>query len=533
MAAPRVTRRRANVRPWAFLQETEAVPTACGPGARAHRPSYHRPLLLDTPASTQRLLAWFDATQHDRDMPWRQPWIDPDIPPPKRLPKMDEESVRSLSTQEILQRRAYEVWISEIMLQQTRVETVRSYWRAWMEKWPTIEALARASVDDVLAAWRGLGYYGRARRIHEAARKVLSEHDGCLPEHADALVRDIPGIGPYTAGAISSIVFGHAVPILDGNVARVLSRQVGLYADPRAKSTTDLQWELARLLVEAVAPARPSDVPGRWNQGLMELGSTLCTPTRPSCDVCPIQATCRAYAEGVRYETSCSTTAPASQTPCADMEDLCTQCEPLPDPADTDGGNLSSPRPGAKKLTQRTLLGTVAPEATSRRAVPLRIRYAQLFPMRVAKQVPRCEVRRVCIVRHSGTGMTQYLLQQRPDEGLLASLWEFPTEVLQDDVDDPPAMERGARAFVETLPAPDAEAALRADAAHYLGTVRHEFSHLHWRMHVVLVDVATGASRPAQRADGPSRQWVDGPGVEAASMGTGLRRCWALYATGT
>ncbi|WFD18962.1 hypothetical protein MCAP1_001175 [Malassezia caprae] len=522
MAAPRVTRRPTGARvrkaPWAFLHERESG-TTCGPGARPHKPSYHRPLLLDTPASAQQLLAWFDATQHDRDMPWRQPWMDPEAPLAKRAP-----SLGSASTSDVLQKRAYEVWISEIMLQQTRVETVRSYWRAWMEKWPTIEALAEASVDDVLAAWRGLGYYGRARRIHEAAQKVVRELGGRLPEYADALGRDIPGIGPYTAGAISSIVFGHAVPILDGNVARVLSRQTGLYADPRAKSTTDLQWELARLLVESVAPGRPSDVPGRWNQGLMELGSTLCTPTRPDCEACPIRATCRAYAEGARYEASLASPSKAPAA-CVDVEDLCAQCAPLPEPAD----DAPSQDKGAKKLTQMTLQGlAAAPSQDKGRRVPMRIRYAQLFPMRVAKQAPRCEVRRVCIVRCSDGPTPKYLLQQRPPEGLLASLWEFPTEVLPDESEcDRAAMERGARAFVETLAAPplhDAPVSLRADAAQYLGTVRHEFSHLHWLMHVVLTDVSLGP--PAGEAD--RAQWLDGPGVEAASMGTGLRRCWAL-----
>ena len=545
MAAPRVTRRPASARmrkaPWAFLHESDSGPACSAPGPRPHTPSYHRPLLLDTPASAQQLLAWFDATQHDRDMPWRQPWMDPDAPLPKRVcgSASASEAGGAASRTDALQKRAYEVWISEIMLQQTRVETVRSYWHAWMDKWPTIEALAQASLDDVLAAWRGLGYYGRARRIHEAAQKVVRELGGCLPEYADALGRDIPGIGPYTAGAISSIVFGHAVPILDGNVARVLSRQTGLYADPRAKSTADLQWELARLLVESVAPGRPSDVPGRWNQGLMELGSTLCTPTRPGCEECPIQATCRAYAEGTRYEASLTTPSETPAVPCVDVEDLCTQCVPLPDPADADAAPGGPAPKSAKKLTQMTLQGLAAAPPTrdkGRGAVPLRIRYAQLFPMRVAKQMPRCEVRRVCVVRYSSAegSSPMYLLHQRPHEGLLASLWEFPTEVLPDEPGecDPQAMERGARAFVEALDVPslrDAPITLRADAAQYLGTVRHEFSHLHWLMHVVLTDVSLGP--PAPPAPGETvraRQWLDGPGVADAPMGSGLRRCWAL-----
>lgn len=197
----------------------------------------------------------------------------------------------------------------------------------------------------------------------------------------------------------------------------------------------------------------------------------------------------------------------------------------LPEPADVDAAPKS-----AKKLTQMTLQGfAAAPSQDKGRRVPLRIRYAQLFPMRVAKQAPRCEVRRVCIVRCSDGSSPMYLLQQRPPEGLLASLWEFPTEVLPDEGEcDPAAMENGARAFVETLAAPplrEAPASLRADAAQYLGTVRHEFSHLHWLMHVVLTDVSLGPPAPGE---GHARRWLDGPAVEAASMGTGLRRCWAL-----
>ena len=234
---------------------------------RVHALAYHRPQLLDQRAVALKLLAWFEKEQEKRDMPWRQAWIDPQEPDAD-----DSESLR-----ERLKRRAYQVWISEIMLQQTRVETVRAYWLSWMQKWPTIEALADATPDDVLAAWRGLGYYSRATRIHEAAKQVVQHPElrGLLPEDADALQALVPGVGRYTAGAISSIVFGHAVPILDGNVARVLSRQTALYADGKAKKTTDALWTAADMLVSALdtgeRPA-PSAVPGAWNQALMELG---------------------------------------------------------------------------------------------------------------------------------------------------------------------------------------------------------------------------------------------------------------------
>lgn len=294
-----------------YLQHAKKPNTPQSPAClplREHGLSYHRPQLLDQPESIERLLQWFEKEEHSRNMPWRQEWINADEPAPKR--PRTESTNNPLSIQEQLKRRAYQVWISEIMLQQTRVETVRDYWQSWMDRWPTIEALASASSDDVLSAWRGLGYYSRATRIHQAAQAVVQDPSlqGLLPEDVEELQKKVPGVGRYTAGAISSIVFGRAVPILDGNVARVLSRQIALYADPKAKPTTDLLWEVARLLVERAAATaagkgkdkvvpEKSAAPGKWNQGLMELGSTLCTPTKPDCSSCPIQSSCLAYAE--------------------------------------------------------------------------------------------------------------------------------------------------------------------------------------------------------------------------------------------
>lgn len=285
--------------------KTTQIP-ACPP-TRAHSFAYHRPKLLDHAESIDGLLKWFEREEHKRNMPWRQAWIDIDAPQSKR-PRQTGGADATLTLHEQLKQRAYQVWISEIMLQQTRVETVKEYWQSWMDRWPTIEALANASQDDVLAAWRGLGYYSRATRIHQAAKTIVNDPElkGLLPNEVEALERKVPGVGKYTAGAISSIVFGHAVPILDGNVARVLSRQTALYVDVRAKQYIDLLWELARLLVERAAALRHGDTeqvpdrsptPGKWNQGLMELGSTLCTPTKPDCPSCPIQRTCMAFAE--------------------------------------------------------------------------------------------------------------------------------------------------------------------------------------------------------------------------------------------
>ena len=185
----------------------------------------------------------------------------------------------------------YAVWVSEVMLQQTRVETVLRYYTAWMRRFPDIEALARADEADVLHAWQGLGYYSRARRLQAAARAVVERHGGQLPRDP-ALLRALPGVGAYSAGAIASIAFGLAEPIVDGNVVRVLTRLFGLEGDPTRGALKRRLWELAR---ELVPRARPGD----FNQALMELGATLCTPRSPACAVCPLSDGCAAREQGL------------------------------------------------------------------------------------------------------------------------------------------------------------------------------------------------------------------------------------------
>jgi A/G-specific adenine glycosylase len=183
----------------------------------------------------------------------------------------------------------YRVLVSEIMLQQTRVETVRGYYDPWLERFPTVEALADAGEDEVLKAWEGLGYYRRARNLHRAARVVREDLDGRIPGEYDEL-RALPGIGEYTAGAVASIAFGEVVPAVDGNVKRVLARLYDV-ADPKAR------W-LRERAAELVDPERPGD----WNQALMELGATVCTPRSPKCGACPWGDVCVARAAGTQAE---------------------------------------------------------------------------------------------------------------------------------------------------------------------------------------------------------------------------------------
>ena len=203
------------------------------------------------------LLAWYG--RHRRALPWR-----------------DEPT-------------AYRVWISEIMLQQTRVAAVRPYFVRFLERFPTLRALAAADQQDVLKAWEGLGYYSRARNLHKAAQQVV-QAGGTIPGTSAKLAR-LPGIGPYTAAAIASIAFGEATPVVDGNVLRVVARHRGLRDDIAAMRTRDL---VRASLLDAIALAGD---PSSFNQAMMELGALVCTPRSPRCGECPLAGDCRALAE--------------------------------------------------------------------------------------------------------------------------------------------------------------------------------------------------------------------------------------------
>lgn len=180
----------------------------------------------------------------------------------------------------------YSVWVSEIMLHQTRVATVAPYYIRFMEKFPALEYLAAADIESVLRLWAGLGYYARARNMLKAAQKMRDNHDSTVPSNMEQLLA-LPGVGRYTAGAVLSIGYGIPAPIVDANVIRVLSRLFGLYGDPDSTSNRAQLWALAEELV-------PSNQPGEFNQGLMEIGSLICTPAEPKCSQCPLLLYCEA-----------------------------------------------------------------------------------------------------------------------------------------------------------------------------------------------------------------------------------------------
>lgn len=184
----------------------------------------------------------------------------------------------------------YPVWLSEVMLQQTQVATARPYYDAFLARFPTLPALARARPAEVLASWAGLGYYRRARHLHEAARTVVREHGGRVPDDPGAFGA-LPGVGRYTTAAVLSICFDRPLAVLDGNVARVLSRLHALPAAIRDPRGAKRLWTEAQALV-------PMRRPGDWNQAMMELGATVCTPRAPACGRCPLRGLCRARALG-------------------------------------------------------------------------------------------------------------------------------------------------------------------------------------------------------------------------------------------
>ena len=264
-------------------------------------------------AAFHRALArWFERNR--RPMPWREPGPDGARDP-------------------------YRVWISEVMLQQTRVDTALPYFQRFTAAFPTVEALAAAEQDAVLKNWEGLGYYSRARNLHRAAQQIVAEHGGVFPQ-TEADVLALPGVGPYTSAAVLSLAFGVPLAVLDGNVIRVLARVFAVEADSKKPATRAALQNVATALLDR-------EHPGRFNESVMELGATVCTPRSPACPVCPLREVCAAYAAG-------------------------------------------------------------DPEAFP--VVPKR------------KPVPHRSVA-VGLVRN---GEGRYLIQRRPEDGLLGGLWEFP-----------------------------------------------------------------------------------------------------------
>lgn len=217
---------------------------------------------MDSP-NANALLTWYD--RHARNLPWRV------------LPKNRRRGERA---------DPYRVWLSEIMLQQTTIATVRAYFMRFTHLWPTLEALGQADLDEILTEWSGLGYYTRARKLKECADTLLADHGGAFPQNAARLI-DLPGIGPYTSAAIAAIAFGEPIAVVDGNVERVFTRLYALEEPlPKVK-------ESVRARVQKMVPGSRA---GEFAEATMDLGATICTPRKPACGLCPWRTSCKALA---------------------------------------------------------------------------------------------------------------------------------------------------------------------------------------------------------------------------------------------
>ncbi|OAA56200.1 DNA glycosylase [Niveomyces insectorum RCEF 264] len=573
----------------------------CTPPERLHSVDYHRPLLLDGAggrAGRRALLAWYDGVSTARGMPWRKPWQHPQT-------YLDNDNgdhgTAAGCGRDALAKRAYEVWVSEIMAQQTRIAVVVDYWTRWMARWPTVGDLAAAADHEVQAAWSGLGYYSRAARLHAAARAVVADPElrGLLPADVAMLQARVPGVGRYTAGAIAAIVFGQPAAMVDGNVVRVLSRQMGLFADSKTdKALADLLWEAAEALVQAVARDRDdksisepettskagsgpelSDRPGRWGQALMELGSTVCTPT-PDCTACPISATCRTYAEGLMLHCREKGIKPEPNM-VGDIEDEYTECHVCEQfPEDDDDGDdtaattarnrknkkAKSDAAETQKTKTRPTRTTASPffVAEDSKAAPIVddeatatiVRHAKKFPLRRPKKPPRELETLVCAVRATDG---RYLLHRRPAKGLLAGLWQLPSHDLPVALSSKAARRKEAEAFVKrwlsgggcscgrgcVLTTKDgkgnetatcslqvckelgaARLVAKSMEIQELGSIPWLFSHIRQTMHVYLfVLPLEGEMLPTPA----SCSWaLPAEAENTYSMGTGMRKCWSL-----
>ncbi len=312
---------------------------------------------------SEHLLAWYQINK--RDLPWRQ------------------------------NRNPYYIWVSEIMLQQTRVDTVIPYFHRFIEKFPTIEALATAKEEDVLKAWEGLGYYSRARNLQRASQEVHEKYQGLVPDKQE-LISALPGIGPYTSGAILSIAYNQAVPAVDGNVMRVLSRYFLIEEDIMKPSTRHQMEQLAQsLIIEGQA--------ADFNQALMEFGAMICTPRAPYCLICPMMNRCSARQSGL--ETS--------------------------------------------------------------------------LPVKKKSKAPRHEHRIVAWIEGRGEHAGKILFRQRPQEGLLAKMWELPHVEWKEPQWE---TEEEHRHRLQQLMSEEEKIGMQPIS--WQLDIEHVFSHIHWEIKV-------------------------------------------------
>ncbi|KAK1293844.1 A/G-specific adenine DNA glycosylase [Acorus calamus] len=385
------------------------------------------------------LLRWYD--KNKRDLPWRRRTHNDDV---------DDDD------------RAYAVWVSEVMLQQTRVATVVDYYHRWMERWPTLLSLSQASLEEVNEMWAGLGYYRRARYLFEGAKSIIE--GGEFPRTVSDL-RKVRGIGDYTAGAIASIAFNKVVPVVDGNVIRVIARLKAISANPKESTTLKKFWSLAGELVD---PSRPGD----FNQALMELGAVLCTPTSPGCSSCPVSDQCHAL-------------------------------------------SLSRDKNGDCEVTD--------------------------YPMKVAKAKQRHDFAAVCVVQiveqsdleawKANKKKCVFLLVKRPEQGLLAGLWEFPSVLLNGKKTDQMTRRRMMDRYLKKTFNLDCKEMYGVVSREDVGEYVHVFSHIRLQMHVELLVLSPQGSEGEEMVLLDEKghyaiewKYVDDESIQSMGLTSGVRK---------
>ncbi|XP_077190082.1 adenine DNA glycosylase isoform X2 [Paroedura picta] len=409
----------------------------------------------------KRLLAWYNNCK--RDLPWR------------KLAAAEADA----------DRRAYAVWVSEVMLQQTQVASVINYYNRWMQKWPTLQDLAGASLEEVNELWSGLGYYSRGKRLQEGARKIVSEMAGHMPRTAEELQKLLPGVGKYTAGAIASIAFGQVTGVVDGNVIRVLCRIRAIGADPTNSAVTDRFWALSHMLVD---PAHPGD----FNQAMMELGAMVCSPRTPLCMECPVRQHCRAHhrmekeLEDSAKRLTGRTASKYSSVPDVEECGNCSLCLPPSEVWD----------PG---------LGVAN------------------FPRKAAKKQPRIESTATCVLQrkcHEDT--PEYFIVQRPSTGLLAGLWEFPSVL-------GPGQEKQQKATMANHLRAWVGSDVTVGHLQHVGEVLHIFSHIRQTYTVYFLNLDKYEGNCKMEAGLLPCRWVTKAEFQNSAVSTAMKKVLKAY----
>lgn len=415
------------------------------------------------------LLSWYD--KNKRELPWR----------------------RMALSESNLNKRGYAVWVSEIMLQQTQVATVIDYYNKWMLRWSNLQDLAKATLEEVNQMWSGLGYYSRGKRLHEGAQKISSEFKGEMPRSAEELQKLLPGVGRYTAAAIASIAFEEVIGVVDGNVTRVLCRAKAIGADCTSTTVTEALWMLANTLVDLVRP-------GDFNQAMMELGATVCTPKAPLCAECPVQTHCRAYQQVIKEREMVSKRL---------LGNTASQISSTPDIEECDGGG-NCPLCLPEKEPWVSDLGVMN------------------FPRKPTKKPPRIEHALTCVVtrRRDNDDTEEYFLVQRPNSGLLAGMWEFPSVLLQTEV-----KEKKQKCIIFDRLTELMGNLVTDTHLQNIGEVVHLFSHIHqtYLVYSNSFSDASGDTVMEEDREQPCFRWVSEAEFYQSAVPTSMKKVFRLF----